>query len=675
MAELVWEGKYDAEGRKVGPVRLALPFQTVETLNETTASRQQRDLFAEGAGEAAWRNRLIWGDKKYVLPALLPEFAGKVDLIYIDPPFNTGGDFSFTAAIPPEEDGDGASFVKEASAIEKRAYQDTWGAGRDSFLQWFYETVTILRDFLTDRGSMFVHLDTNESHYCKAILDEVFGTKCFQNEIIWQRTDAHNDAKSRFGDIHDVIFWYGRNPKPSYHHDVARADKSEGALAEYSLYRLDTGETVSWREEEEREEIRPGRRFKLDDCTWKGSKNRFVWRGATPGSKREWRYKSVEEMDTALERGEFYLRNPEKGVLRCLVSFLDEKEGTILQSIWQDVGRMKGGSTYATEKPEPLLARVIRTTTKEGDLVLDCFSGSGTTAAVAEKLGRRWIAADLGRFAIHTTRKRLLAIKDVKPFDVLNLGRYERQAWQVHRFGEDAATGAEARTRAYRAFILRLYGATPLEGYAYLHGMKAGRAVHVGAVDSPVSREDIAGMTREFRRLVGTGENAPTRSGIDVLGWDFAFETNETAEQTAERAGISLRNKVIPREVMERRAKEDPEGIVFYEAAAVAFDLTATGRTAALTLTDFLMPMDGVPQSVVDGISHWAQWIDYWAVDWESGAGPFHNMDQAYRTKAAPKLVRTLSHTYEAPGTYTVTVKVVDQMGNDTTKTGEVTVL
>jgi hypothetical protein len=136
-AELVWEGKYDANGRRVGPLRVALPFQTVETVNESAQDRQRAFQFGPGFREEKWRNRLIWGDKKYVLPSMLPEFAGKVNLIYIDPPFDTGADFSFTATVPddPETEGDDSfTFTKEPSIIEHKAYRDTWGRGLDSYL-------------------------------------------------------------------------------------------------------------------------------------------------------------------------------------------------------------------------------------------------------------------------------------------------------------------------------------------------------------------------------------------------------------------------------------------------------------------------------------------------------------------------------------------------------------
>lgn len=319
---------------------------------------------------------------------------------------------------------------------------------------------------------------------------------------------------------------------------------------------------------------------------------------------------------------------------------------------------------YSTQKPQALLQRVIEASSNPGDLVLDCFVGSGTTAAVAEKLGRRWIACDLSRFAIHTTRKRLLGIPNVKPFVVQNLGKYERQVWQSAEFGPNA----EAKLRAYRHFILELYKAQPVSGYSWLHGVKAGRMVHVGAVDSPVSTGDVTQIATEFRRAVGTGKDAPKTNGVDVLGWDFAFEMNEVAKQQAEQANIQLRFLRIPREVMDKRAVEQGD-VQFFELGALSVDVVSKARSVTLTLTDFVIPPDDVPEDVRRAIKHWAQWIDYWAVDWDNKGDTFHNQWQAYRTRKERNLQKSISHTYDAPGEYKVVVKVIDILGNDTTKT------
>src|SRR5665213_2026753 len=210
--ELRWDGKYDAHGKRVLPLRVKLPFQTVETVNESTRDRQT--LFRTRPDDHPWRNRLIWGDKKYVLPALLDEFAGKVNLIYIDPPFDTGADFSFTAAVPdaPDDDDNGSlAFTKEPSIIEQKAYRDTWGRGLDSYLQWFYQTAVLLHELLHETGTLYVHLDWHVSFYAKAILDEIFGPERFVNEIVWKRQSAKGDVtqgSQHMGRIHESIFLY-----------------------------------------------------------------------------------------------------------------------------------------------------------------------------------------------------------------------------------------------------------------------------------------------------------------------------------------------------------------------------------------------------------------------------------------------------------------------------------
>lgn len=303
--------------------------------------------------------------------------------------------------------------------------------------------------------------------------------------------------------------------------------------------------------------------------------------------------------------------------------------------------------------------------------MLDCFCGSGTTAAVAEKLGRRWITCDLGRFAIHTARKRLLSIPGVRPFVVQNLGKYERQAWQVAEFGGEKK--AAVVVSQYRRFILELYKARPISSYTWLHGLKDGRMVHVGAVDAPVSPSDIKQIAIEFRKATGTGKDAPSVAAVDVLGWDFAFELNEVAKQQAGEAGINMRFIRIPREVLEQKAVEQGD-IKFFELAALGTQVNVNGLAVTLEITDFTIPPDDVPADVQKAISHFSQWIDYWAVDWENKGDTFHNQWQAYRTRQNKTLTLKASYLYEQPGEYTVMVKVIDILGNDTTKVLKVNV-
>ena len=638
MTELIWDGKYK-DGKKVAPVRIALPFQAVETVNETAQERQLTlDMYAAGR-DTEWRNRLIWGDKKYVLPSLLPEFAGKVNLIYIDPPFATGADFSFTTTIPESSE----SFTKEASIIEQKAYRDTWGRGLDSYLQWFYETSVILRELLAEDGSIYVHLDSHVGHYAKTILDEVFSAESFRNEISWKRTSGHSDA-GRYGNVHDVILYYAKGEKPTWNLTYQAYDKDY--VEQYYRY-----------------QDPDGRRWMSDNLSAAGLAGggyKYEWKGVT----RVWRC-PVTTMERYEQEGRIYYT--QNGIPR-FKRYLDESKGIPVQDLWADVEALRSWHqervVYATQKPEALLRRIFETSSNENDLVLDCFCGSGTTAAVAEKLNRRWITCDLGRFAIHTTRKRLLSIDNVRPFVVQNLGKYERQAWQAAEFA-DPTQRANLQLR-YRNFILQLYHATPIDGYSWIHGVKGGRLVHVGSVDAPIALGEVRAIVNEFWRVRGkdAGEHS---NGIDILGWDFAFDLNETAKQMAADSNIKLAFKKIPREVLEKKAVEQGD-ISFYELAALSVEVKQLKKPVEVELCNFIMPPDDVPEDIKNAIKHWSQWIDYWAVDWDYREDTFHNQWQTYRTKKEPKILLKAFHEYEERGKYTIVIKVIDILGNDTTK-------
>ena len=345
MTELLWDGKYH-DGKKAAPVRIELPFQTVETVNESGQQRQRNlELFADGR-ETEWRNRLIWGDKKYVLPSLLPEFAGKVNLIYIDPPFDTGADFSFTATIPDYPDSpedETATFTKEPSILEQKAYRDTWGVSKedrargvthlDRYLKWFYEAAVLLHNLLADNGGLYVHLDWHVGHYAKVVLDEVFGQDACQNEIIWKRTSARSDSTT-FNHVHDIIFLYARGAftfndvhvphDPAYITDKYKyADKS-------------------------------GRRYRLDNITSPNPRPNmmYVWRGHQSPSLG-WRY-SKETMQRLHDEGRIWY--PESKDKRPqLIRYLDESPGQRATSVWVTshplTRRRMNGSTMIRRNP------------------------------------------------------------------------------------------------------------------------------------------------------------------------------------------------------------------------------------------------------------------------------------------------------------------------------------
>src|ERR1700676_2215894 len=668
MTELIWDGKYK-NNKKQGPVRIALPFQTIETVNESAQVRRRNlELFSSGRN-TEWRNRLIWGDKKYVLPSLLPEFAGKVNLIYIDPPFDTGADFSFTTDIPDHPHGSGGDatrFTKEPSVLEQKAYRDTWGRGLDSYLEWIYATVILLRELLAENGSIYVHCDSGVNSYIRVILDEVFGAHNLRNELTWKRRVGMSSSvheSNRFGICTDTIFFYAASDDtllvPQYNIDAP--EYQEYIAAKFTLV------------------DEQGRRFQADNLGNPAPRPNLMYEYKGRKPPKNGGAISRAKMEEWDREGRLYFPKDPEGRIRRK-RYLDELKGMPVQNLWTDLAEINSQADerigYPTQKPESLLRRILEASSSESDLVLDCFCGSGTTAAVAEKLNRRWIVCDLGRFAIHTTRKRLLGIPGLRPFVVQNLGKYERQAWQVAEFssnGKDHLEEQREREAAYRKFILDLYHATPMAGHAWLHGTKTGRMVHVAAVDAPVTQADVKAIAREAWKAIASGKDSPTKAAVDILGWEFALEVNELAKQIAAESRVDVSFKKIPREVLDKKAVEQGD-VQFFELGALSVEPKTKARECNIRLTDFVIPTDDIPEEARKAIKHWSQLIDYWAVDWDYKNDTFHNQWQAYRTRKEPKLELATKYVYSAPGKYAVVVKVIDILGNDTTKTLEITV-
>ena len=598
--ELVWPGKYDEQGQLNTPPRVRLPFQTIETVGESRSTREARkrrapSLFEVYRGskgdtfEDGWTNKLIWGDNLLVMQSLLDEFAGKIDLVYIDPPFATGADFSFSAPV-----GEGSALAeKQQSILEEKAYRDTWGHGHASWLSMICDRLRIIRELLCETGSLLVHCDYRLSNPLGLALDDVFGrgdrdpgvpAAGFRNEVIWLY-GLGGSSPSCYPKKHDVLFWYTKSHR------------------------------------------------------W------FFDPPMVPATSQRM-----------------------KGQNKKCPDFWDIP----------NINNMSGERTgYPTQKPEAVLERIIGAHSQPGDLVADFFCGSGTTMAVAEKMGRRWIGCDLGRWAIHLTRKRLLHIENCKPFTLLNLGKYERQHWQGVTFGDGSKHEVRQAYYEYLAFLLKLYGAAPIPGLDLLHGRKGRALVHVGPVDAPVTIADVEGALNECAR---TGQKE-----LHVLAWDWEMglqsgtelQTGSLIHRIAQRLGVKLRLLQIPREVMEQQAA-DKGDIQFFELAYLEAEIE-TGdrpRERRVTLTDFVVPNpDSVPDDVRDKITKWTDWIDYWAVDWDFRHDSFMQGFVAYRTRQERKLdLVSDSHAYEVAGRYQVLVKVVDIFGNDTSRAWDIEV-
>ncbi len=731
--ELVWNGKT----RDV--CTMVLPFQTLEHIDEPrTETKVQGELFdSRGRQLRGWTNKLIWGDNKLILSSLKAgalrqqiEDAGGLKLIYIDPPFDVGADFSMDVEIG------GETFHKEASLLEQIAYRDTWGRGADSFVSMLYERLILMRDLLTSDGTIYVHMGWGVSHYVRAALDEVFGRDRAANQIIWKRQTAHSDSgqgSRHLGRLHDVILLYTRSD--SFNWNLQFAPYAESYLQ--SHYQKIEPET--------------GRRYELDNLTAPGGAAKGNPSYDLLGVTRYWRY-SRDRMKSLLDEGRIV--QPSPGAVPRFKRYLDEMPGVPIQDIWDDLNAVnsqaKEATGYDTQKPEVLLERIIKTSSNEGDLVADFFCGSGTTAAVAEKLGRKWIATDLGKFGIHTTRKRLIGVqrelkaaeKDFRAFEVLNLGRYERQAYLNvggRLTGTQKAKALAQKENEFRELILRAYKATPFGGGegaqdGFFHGSRNGRYVVVGPINLPVGRLFVEEVITECRK------RGATRA--DVLAFEFEMGLFPAVLEEARGKGIDLAPKYIPAEVFDKRAVDKGQ-VVFHDISFVE----ATPRyekkqkfAVRIELTDFsVYYTQGAAEAAIaamkegksevmceqgqlykvskdkDGIvrkdkltKHWTDWVDYWAVDFDymsrqeiikvpvgSGfGGPetlpgfeppqaelpiatfeeqwtggyiFENEWQSFRTRQNRELeLITAVHTYDRAGRYTVAVKVIDIFGNDT---------
>ena len=396
-AELIWPGKTQEV------TNVVLPFQSIEQIDEPRVGTQAgtTDLFAfdQGTGRqtGGWTNKLIWGDNKLVLASLKNgplrreiESAGGLKLVYIDPPFDVGADFSFEVEV-----GEGDTLTKESSIIEELAYRDTWGRGLDSYFAMIFERLLLIRDLMTPTGSIYIHCDWRVNGGIRLIMDEIFGGGNLTGEIVWQRTNARG-TEGRWPRIHDTIFHYAKAPGAYF---KSLAVKADAAKLPHTLV---TGPD--------------GQKYQTYELTAPGvtrsGESGQTWRGFDPGKLgRHWgNLPSVMEDWDKLG----LIHWPKDGGWprrRAETPFIPEDRTTTVGDVWTDVDRINQASNervgYETQKPEALIDRLLEASSQPGDLVADFFCGSGTTMAVAEKLGRKWIGCDLGRFAIHTSRKRL----------------------------------------------------------------------------------------------------------------------------------------------------------------------------------------------------------------------------------------------------------------------------
>ena len=715
--ELVWNGK----SQEV--TNIVMPFQTIEHVDEPRAEedlRVQPELFDLETGRQlkGWTNKLIWGDNKFVLSSLKSgplreeiEANGGIKLIYIDPPFDVGADFTMEVEIGEE------TIEKEANVLEEIAYRDTWGKGTDSFLSMIYERLFLMRYLLSEDGSIYVQCDWRLIGRLREVMNEVFGEENFLNQIVWKRRGGNaSTVTNKLENSVDYILHYQKSNSYSHNFQYTKED-SEEYIEKAFRFKDDDG-----------------RLYRLSPLNNPAPRPtlRYEFMGHKP-HPNGWSV-SRDVLQRMYEEGRLVFPKKIGGRVNRK-QYLDEWKGYIVDALWTDIPPVAPGGNerlgYPTQKPEKLIERIIESSSKAGDIVCDFFAGSGTTAAVAEKLGRKWICSDLGKFSIHTARKRLIGIqrelkskvKDFRAFEILNLGKYERQFFVSGLDELDAKSSSQFERNKELAFnnlILNAYKAEPVAGFRTFRGKKQNRIVAIGPVNLPVSRLFAEQVVAECV------EKGVTK--VDLLAFEFEMGLFPSIQDDASARGVDLVLKHIPKEVFDKRATDRGEAR-FHDVAYIEVKAHFNGLSLAVELTNYSVfytqgitsvteenLKNGGSQVVVengqvikiskdkDGLvnqrelltKNWHDWIDYWSIDFDftnrkeilrikdkktgenketwTGDFIFENEWQSFRTRQ-DRTIELKSIAKELPpGKRKVAIKVVDIFGNDTMKVITVTI-
>ena len=597
LPRIVSEGRREAaqilerlsSGTQIGlqTNELVLPSKDVSGLFKGSSPQIPNAFNMAGGNGDGWMNRLIYGDNLLVMQALLagdaqtglPSLRGKVDLIYIDPPFDSKADYRTPISLPYGE------ISQKPTVIEQFAYADTWEDGTISYLKMMYPRLLLMKEMLKDNGALYVHIDWHVGHYLKILLDDIFGKDNFRNEIIWYYPGREKLSDSKFQSKHDVILFFAVNTNTKINPITKAWDKDERIkMLRRKIYKDDNGKEWFWETRGQANGIEPYKRY-LDEYVDKG--------GA-------------------------------------------------LNDVWDDIQFLRGNhperTHYATQKPEALLERIIKASSNEGDLVCDFFGGSGTTAAVAERLGRRWITCDIGKPASLVMRKRFID-QEVKPFLYQSIGDYQKEAFRNSKRYKHVGDLSQV--------VLGLYGALPFtpeqtndRNFGYIKGTRT-----LVMVDSPNRLTTAATVRRAVEAkaslLGGDWEK------VVVLGWNFAFDISQ-AIQKYEASKVDV--LVIPPDLLDKLAKKgykkliDDKSVRFSSLqylVAKPVNVTLQGENDELDIeleNYVLLSPDNIPlddkdkeklQQVLeqDPLSL----IEYWSIDPDYDGITFRSTWQDYR--------------------------------------------
>ena len=683
--ELKWNGKTDEISNVV------LPFQIIEKIDEprTEDLKFDQGIFdlLEGKQQAGWNNKLIWGDNKFILSSLKNgpmrdeiEKEGGIKLIYIDPPFDVGADFSMKIEVGDD------SYQKNPNVLEQIAYRDTWGYGADSFLSMIYERLILMRDLLSDDGSIFVHCDTRLNSSLRLVLDEVFGENRLQNQIVWKRqtSSSSKSVANIFGKNHDLILYYSKSENFIFNKQYVKPSQIPS------------------------------------DFIYEDEKGKY----------KSAQLKTYSEEKLKQLKSENKLIQTKNGNYRYKI-YYDDWKGIALDDVWNDISLVTSTSSerlnYPTQKPESLLERIIKIASNQDDLIADFFGGSGTTASVAEKLGRKWICSDLGKFAIHTTRKRMINVqrllkkesKNWRSFEVLNLGKYQREYFLENEYKQNELVkinNKKIKINDFENLLFTAYKANRISGFKTLHGKKGEDFVSIGPVNQPLSRNHVEEVINECvkNKVIS----------VHILAFEYEMGLFPTIQEEAKSKGIRLLYKQIPIDIFDKRAVQKGE-VIFYDVAYIDFKYHIENQMLSVELLDFAVFYNeenfNISEKLLPGKSkivveqgqiiektkskddliqeklitkHWHDWIDYWSVDFDyeskkefikafdekrnviekwTGNYVFENEWQSFRSSSLNnKLEFKTSKIKTNKKNTKIAVKVVDIFGNDTMKVIEV---
>lgn len=552
----------------------------------------------------SWMNRLVYGDNLLTMQALLagdpqtglPSLRGKVDLIYIDPPFDSKADYRTPITLP------NASFSQRPTVIEQFAYADTWEEGTISYLKMIYPRLMLMKEMLSEKGSIYVHIDWHIGAYVKVVLDEIFGKENFRNEIIWKRgtVKGAKAVGNQFARNHDMILYYSKGNDYVYH-------------TQYLPY--------------SEEYIK--QRYTKDDNDGRG-----------PYTDQAIGTRSEESLVEMAKDNRIFITSTGK---RRVKYYLSEAKGIAMDDSWNDISEVnsmaKENVGYATQKPEALLERIIKSSSNEGDLVCDFFGGSGTTAAVAEKLGRRWITGDVGKPAALVMRKRFID-QEVNPFLYQSIGDYQKEAFHNNK--------KLRRVGDLSQVVLGLFGALPFSpeqvsdrNFGYVKGTR-----NLVMVDSPNRLTTAATVRRAVEAkasLLGGDWDK-----VIVLGWNFAFDISQAIEKYK---NSNVEVLVIPPDLLDKLSKKGFKKLIADKTVRFSslqylvvnpVEVTVNGNgedELDISLSNYvLLSPDNIPlddkdkenlQKVMeqDPLSL----IEYWSIDPDYDGDTFRSTWQDYR--------------------------------------------